>query len=139
MKLITGREALDETNSEDSYYLVSWFQRVLVDTQNIQMAIEQNLDLEEGENHESIFKVAELADHCTAREPVKRPEMGHVVTVLSSLVEQWRPFIAEDDKSYDGIELRMNLSEMLQRWQGDEGTSRMCGDDSDLIISVNTS
>ncbi|RAL48238.1 hypothetical protein DM860_005662 [Cuscuta australis] len=84
MELITGREALDETKSEDSYF-------------------------PEGENQKSIFKVAELADHCTAREPVKRPERGHVVTVLSSLVEQWRFFVAEEDMSYDSIELRMSL------------------------------
>ena len=40
---------------------------------------------------------AELAGHCTAREPSRRPDMGHSVNVLSPLVEKWKPFEDETE------------------------------------------
>ncbi|KAK9288965.1 hypothetical protein L1049_017436 [Liquidambar formosana] len=72
----------------------------------------------------SICKVAELAGHCTAREPFQRPDMGHAVNVLGPLVEEWKPTRHEEEES-SGIDLHMSLPQALLRWQADEGTSTM--------------
>ncbi|KAJ0627755.1 putative protein kinase RLK-Pelle-LRR-IX family [Helianthus annuus] len=127
MELITGRKALDETMPEDRSHLVTWFRRVLISKENIIKAIDQTLDTEDEETLESICKVAELAGHCTAREPYQRPDMGHAVNVLGPLVQQWKPSQSEEEDSY-GIDLHMSLPQILQRWQADEGTSRMFDD-----------
>ncbi|KAF7837052.1 receptor-like kinase TMK4 [Senna tora] len=126
MELITGRRALDDTVPDERSHLVSWFRRVLINKENIPKAIDQTLDPDE-ETMESIYKVAELAGHCTAREPYQRPDMGHAVNVLVPLVEQWKPTSHEEEESY-GIDLHMSLPQALQRWQANEGTSAMFND-----------
>ncbi|KAI7981040.1 Receptor-like kinase TMK4 [Camellia lanceoleosa] len=126
MEIITGRKALDETVPDERAHLVTWFRRVLINKENIHKAIDQTLDPDE-ETFESISKVAELAGHCTAREPFQRPDMGHAVNVLGPLVEQWKPSSHEDEDGY-GIDLHMSLPQALQRWQADEGTSTMFND-----------
>ncbi|XP_016511560.1 receptor-like kinase TMK4 [Nicotiana tabacum] len=125
MEIITGRKALDETMPDERSHLVTWFRRVLINKDNLRKAIDQTLDPDE-ETFESIAKVAELAGHCTAREPFQRPDMGHAVNVLAPLVELWKPTRNEDEDS--GIDLHMSLPQILQRWQADEGTSRMFDD-----------
>lgn len=126
METITGRKALDDTMPDDRAHLVTWFRRVLISKENIPKAIDPNLNLDE-ETIESIYRVAELAGHCTAREPQQRPDMGHAVNVLGPLVEQWKPATREDEDGY-GIDLHMSLPQALQRWQANEGTSTMFGD-----------
>ncbi|KAD5803709.1 hypothetical protein E3N88_15069 [Mikania micrantha] len=133
MELITGRKALDETMPDDKSHLVTWFRRVLVSKENIGKAIDPYLNTEDEETLESICKVAELAGHCTAREPYQRPDMGHAVNVLGPLVQQWKPSQSEED-GY-GIDLHMSLPQVLQRWQADEGTSRMFDDSFDQTQS----
>ncbi|XP_047162125.1 receptor-like kinase TMK4 [Vigna umbellata] len=123
MELITGRRALDDTVPDERSHLVSWFRRVLINKENIPKAIDQTLDPDE-ETMESIYKVAELAGHCTAREPYQRPDMGHAVNVLVPLVEQWKPTSHEEEEGY-GIDIHMSLPQALQRWQANEGTSTM--------------
>ncbi|XP_055813666.1 receptor-like kinase TMK4 [Solanum dulcamara] len=125
MEIITGRKALDETLPDERSHLVTWLRRVLVNKDNLRKAIDPTLDPDE-ETYESICKVAELAGHCTAREPFQRPDMGHAVNVLAPLVELWKPTRNEDEDS--GIDLQMSLPQILQRWQADEGTSRMFDD-----------
>nr|XP_043637966.1 receptor-like kinase TMK4 [Erigeron canadensis] len=122
MELITGRKALDETMPDERCHLVTWFRRVLISKENIRKSVDQMLDTDDEETLESILKVAELAGHCTAREPFQRPDMGHAVNVLGPLVEQWKPSQQKEEETYDH---RMSLPEVLQRWQADEGTSRM--------------
>ncbi|CAH1436412.1 unnamed protein product [Lactuca virosa] len=123
MELITGRKALDETMPDERCHLVTWFRRVLISKENMLKAIDQTLETEDEETLDSISKVAELAGHCTAREPFQRPDMGHAVNVLGPLVEQWKPSRPEEEDGY-GIDLHMSLPQALQRWQADEGTSR---------------
>ncbi|KAL9162190.1 hypothetical protein ABFS82_07G073000 [Erythranthe guttata] len=125
MEIITGRKALDETMPDERSHLVTWFRRVLINKDNLRKSIDSLLDPDE-ETYESICKVAELAGHCTAREPFQRPEMGHAVNVLGPLVEQWKPSKPEEDDG--GIDLHMSLPQALRRWQADEGTSRMFDD-----------
>ncbi|MED6115673.1 Receptor-like kinase tmk4 [Stylosanthes scabra] len=126
MELITGRRALDDTVPDDRSHLVSWFRRIQINKENIPKAIDQTLDPDE-ETMESIYKVAELAGHCTAREPYQRPDMGHAVNVLVPLVEQWKPTNHEEEEGY-GIDLHMSLPQALRRWQANEGTSTMFND-----------
>ncbi|XP_057477613.1 receptor-like kinase TMK4 [Actinidia eriantha] len=126
MEIITGRKALDETMPDERSHLVTWFRRVLINKENLEKAIDQTLDPDQ-ETLESITKVAELAGHCTAREPFQRPDMGHAVNVLGPLVEQWKPSSHEDDESY-GIDIHMSLPQALQRWQANEGTSTVFSD-----------
>ncbi|KAF8016319.1 hypothetical protein BT93_H1737 [Corymbia citriodora subsp. variegata] len=123
MEIITGRKALDDTMPDERAHLVTWFRRVLINKENIPKAIDQTLNPDE-ETLDSIIKVAELAGHCTAREPFQRPDMGHAVNILGPLVEQWKPTSHEEEES-SGINLHMSLPQALQRWQADEGTSSM--------------
>ncbi|KAH8481526.1 hypothetical protein Peur_068797 [Populus x canadensis] len=123
MEIMTGRKALDDTVPDERAHLVTWFRRVLVNKDNLPKAIDQTLNPDE-ETFVSIFKVAELAGHCTAREPHQRPDMGHAVNVLGPLVEQWKPTNHEEEGN-SGIDLHMSLPQFLQRWQADEGTSTM--------------
>ncbi|EEF41765.1 Protein kinase APK1A, chloroplast precursor, putative [Ricinus communis] len=119
MEIITGRKALEDNMPDERAHLVTWFRRVLINKENIPKAIDQTLDPDE-ETLASIYRVAELAGHCTASEPYQRPDMGHAVNVLGPLVEQWRPTSQEDE---GGIDLHMSLPQALQRWQADESTS----------------
>ncbi|ERM97966.1 hypothetical protein AMTRI_Chr06g195230 [Amborella trichopoda] len=123
MELITGRRALDESQPEDSMHLVTWFRRVIANKEKIGKVIDPVIDLDE-ETYKSICTVAELAGHCTAREPHQRPDMGHAVNVLSPLVQQWKPTSTEDEDCF-GIDLDMPLAQVLKRWQANEGTSTM--------------
>lgn len=131
MELITGRKALDDSMPDEKAHLVTWFRRVLINKENIPKAADGALDLDE-ETLNSVNKVAELAGHCTAREPYQRPDMGHAVNILSPLVEQWKPTHQEDD---EGIDLQMSLPQALQRWQANEGTSTMFDDSMSMSFS----
>lgn len=126
MEIITGRKALDDTVPDERSNLVTWFRRVLINKESIRKAIDQTLEPDD-ETFDSICKVAELAGHCSAREPFQRPDMGHAVNVLGPLVEQWKPSSREEEDSF-GIDLHMSLPQALQRWQSDEGTSTMFND-----------
>ncbi|XWS13331.1 hypothetical protein CRYUN_Cryun36dG0028500 [Craigia yunnanensis] len=126
MEIITGRKALDETLPDEKSHLVTWFRRVLINKDNIPKVVDEAVNCDD-ETMESIFKVAELAGHCTARESYQRPDMGHAVNVLGPLVEQWKPTSQEDDEN-SGIDLHMSLPQALRRWQADEGTSTTYGD-----------
>ncbi|KNA14906.1 hypothetical protein SOVF_103090 [Spinacia oleracea] len=128
MELITGRKALDETMPDERSHLVTWFRRILINKDNIRKSIDPILD-PDGETFESISRVAELAGHCTAREPHQRPDMGHAVNVLGPMVEEWKPSCQEEEDSY-GIDLHLSLPQALQRWQANEGTSTMMSDNS---------
>ncbi|GLT49505.1 hypothetical protein SLA2020_230570 [Shorea laevis] len=128
MEIITGRKALDDTLPDEKSHLVTWFRRVLISKNSIQTAVDETLHPDE-ETQVSISRVAELAGHCTARDPQQRPDMGHAVNVLGPLVEQWRPTSQEDEDQY-GIDLHMSLPQALQIWQADEGTSTFYRDTS---------
>ncbi|GKB59881.1 receptor-like kinase TMK4, partial [Tanacetum coccineum] len=74
-------------------------------------------DTDDEERLESIYKVAELAGHCTARNPYQRPDMGHAVYVLGPLVEQWKPSRPEEDDGDPSINLNTSLSLLVRRWE----------------------
>ena len=128
MELVTGRKALDENQPEESMHLVTWFRRqILVNkVENIFNFIDPTLQLND-ETSKSLLVVTELAGHCTSREAQNRPDMGYVVNVLSSLVQQWKPKanLEEDEES---IDLDMSLPQILKKWQAYEGNSMSYSD-----------
>ncbi|KAL3693731.1 hypothetical protein R1sor_007382 [Riccia sorocarpa] len=127
MELITGRRALDETQAEENMHLVTWFRRMNASKETFIKAIDPTLDVTE-EAFKSIVTVAELAGHCTAREPYQRPDMGHAVNVLAPLVELWKP--TDLDEGEGGIDLEMTLPQALKQWQMYEDTSMSGLDDT---------
>ncbi|ESQ34179.1 hypothetical protein EUTSA_v10009860mg [Eutrema salsugineum] len=90
MELITGRKALDAKRSEEDVHLATWFRRMFINKDSFPKAIDETIEINE-ETLRSINKVAQLACHCSAREPQQRPDMSHVVNVLVSLLDQWKP------------------------------------------------
>ncbi|XAR73576.1 Non-specific serine/threonine protein kinase [Bertholletia excelsa] len=134
MELITGRKALDESQPEESMHLVTWFRRMHLSKDTFRKAIDPTIDLDE-ETLASIITVAELAGHCCAREPYQRPDMGHAVNVLSSLVEMWKPSDQSSEDIY-GIDLEMSLPQALKKWQAFEGRSHMDSSSSSLLPSL---
>ncbi|RDY06866.1 Receptor-like kinase TMK4, partial [Mucuna pruriens] len=108
---------LDNTGvSEEMCHFASWFRGILINMENIRMTTDQTLHPDE-ETMESIYKVAELAGHCTAPEAHQRPNMGHAVNVLVPLVEQWKPITHQEERQgYDMINhsiYDMSFSEIL--------------------------
>ncbi|KAJ0042427.1 hypothetical protein Pint_18261 [Pistacia integerrima] len=134
MELITGRKALDESQPEESMHLVTWFRRMHINKDSFRKAIDPTIDLNE-ETLASISTVAELAGHCCAREPYQRPDMGHAVNVLSSLVEFWKPADQNSEDVY-GIDLEMSLPQALKKWQAYEGRSYLDSSSSSLLPSL---
>lgn len=129
MELLTGRRAVDETQPEEDMYLVHWFTKKIRSKQDslLRSAIDPNIlntisDDEAEETFKSIVTVAELAGHCTAQEASQRPDMGHAVSVLRTLLDQWKPkehFEGDDDFSMRD----MSLSRALKQWQEFSGVS----------------
>ncbi|KAF8403366.1 hypothetical protein HHK36_011468 [Tetracentron sinense] len=119
MELLTGLMALDEDRPEESRYLAAWFWNIKSNREKLMAAIDPALDVNE-ETFESISIIAELAGHCTAREPNQRPDMSHAVNVLSPLVEKWKPSNA-DTEEYSGIDYNLPLTQMVKVWQEAEG------------------
>ncbi|CAI9783345.1 unnamed protein product [Fraxinus pennsylvanica] len=119
MELLTGMMALDEDRPEESQYLVAWFWHVKSSKEKLAAAIDPALDVKE-ETSESISIISELAGHCTSREPNQRPDMGHAVNVLVSLVEKWKP-LDDDREECCGIDYNLPLNQMVKDWQEAEG------------------
>ncbi|KAK1410995.1 hypothetical protein QVD17_37538 [Tagetes erecta] len=119
MELLTGLMALDEDRPEESQYLASWFWSIKTNKEKLMAAVDPALNANE-ETFETISVIAELAGHCTAREPSQRPDMGHAVNVLSPLVEKWKPMENEAEE-YCGIDYSLPLTQMVKGWQEAEG------------------
>ncbi|KAK8371184.1 hypothetical protein V6Z12_A01G228200 [Gossypium hirsutum] len=119
MELLTGLMALDDDRPEDTQYLAGWFWHIKSDKEKLRAAIDPTLDIKD-ETFESISIIAELAGHCTAREPNQRPDMGHAVNVLAPLVEKWKP-LDDDSDEYCGIDYSLPLNQMVKGWQEAEG------------------
>lgn len=121
MELITGMTAIDERRiDEETRYLASWFCQIRKDEEKFRAAIDPSLVLTD-EIFESISVIAELAGHCTSREPSQRPDMGHAVTVLVPMVEKWKPSNNEAE-DYMGIDLHLPLLQMVKGWQDAEAS-----------------
>nr|GMD22961.1 receptor-like kinase TMK3 [Ipomoea batatas] len=135
MELLTGLTTLDENRPEESRYLVEWFWLMKSNKEKLIDAIDPALNAKE-DIHNSICIIAELAGHCTAREPNRRPEMGHAVSVLAQLIETWKPEEREEDSSAAN-DFSLPLSEMLKNWQNERtgDFSYISQDSKESIIS----
>lgn len=135
MELLTGLMALDEGRPEDRQYLPAWFWHIKSDKEKLRAIIDSALDVKDDETFESISIIAELAGHCTAREPGQRPDMGHAVNVLAPLVDKWKP-LDDELEEYCGIDYSLPLHQMVKDWQEFEGkdTSYIDLDDSKSSI-----
>ena len=147
MELLTGHKALDETKPEESMHLVTWFRRVIHGTDKAELfdhldpalnaddAIAVGTTSPSSSPSQSVLMVAELAWHCTAREPQNRPDMSHAVNVLSPIVEQWKPNDVPEDE--EGIDLDLTLPQALKKWQAYEGASVSSSDNTrDSMVSM---
>lgn len=123
MEVITGRKALDESQPDESMHLVTWFRKNSVDKDTFRKAIDPTIELDE-ETLASISTVAEIAGYCCAREPTQRPDMAHVVNVLSSLADVWKPTEVDYDDIY-AIDFGMSLQQAVKKWQALEGNSNI--------------
>lgn len=134
MELLTGMMALDDDRPEESQYLAAWFWQIKSDQDKLKAAIDSSLHVVE-DMFPSIYALAELAGHCTARDPNQRPDMGHAVNVLAPLVEKWKPFVGETEE-YSGIDYSLPLNQMVKGWQESEnaGFSYIDLDDSKSSI-----
>ncbi|XP_075500630.1 LOW QUALITY PROTEIN: receptor protein kinase TMK1-like [Primulina tabacum] len=120
MELLTGLAALDEHRPEEQRYLAEWFWRIKSEKEKLIANIDPALDAKE-DIYESVYTIAELAGHCTARDPSQRPDMGYVVNVLARLVDEWKPCEEDIDKD-SGINAGLPLPQMLKGWKEDEVT-----------------
>lgn len=132
MEMITGRKVLDDSLPEDEAHLVTIFRRNMVDKEKFRKFVDPTLELS-AESWNSLLEVADLARHCTAREPYQRPDMCHCVNRLSSLVDQWKPTNIVDDD--EGGTSEMGLHQQLERWRRDDFTIS----DSDSFSTYSTS
>ena len=134
MELLTGLMALDEDRPEESQYLAAWFWSIRSNKEKLMAAVDPSLNANE-ETFETISVIAELAGHCTAREPSQRPDMGHAVNVLSPLVEKWKPMENEAEE-YCGIDYSLPLTQMVKGWQEAEGKDNSYVDLDDSKSSI---
>lgn len=83
MELITCRKLVDQTKSNNSIHLATWFCNNNLNKEKdiLIMAIDPTIQLDE-EIMASIQKVAELAGHYYDKEVSQRLDMGYVVSVL---------------------------------------------------------
>ncbi|KAM0055999.1 putative protein kinase RLK-Pelle-LRR-IX family [Helianthus debilis subsp. tardiflorus] len=108
MELITGRRAQGTTLEEESVPLVKWFLQTYKDEVTFRKAVDPTLDLDE-ETLACVSTVAELAAHCCASKPHKRPNMSQVVNVLSYLADPWN--LSEPE--HEGVDIDMNIDSGL--------------------------
>lgn len=134
MELLTGLMALDEDRPEESQYLAAWFWSIRSNKEKLMAAVDPSLNANE-ETFETISVIADLAGHCTAREPGQRPDMGHAVNVLSPLVEKWKPMENEAEE-YCGIDYSLPLTQMVKGWQEAEGKDSSYVDLDDSKSSI---
>jgi hypothetical protein len=136
MELLTGRRAVDETLPEEDMYLVAWFATKMRSRQEavFRSMIDPTIrDIDDETTFKSLTTVAELAGHCTAREPAQRPDMGHVVSVLRPLVDEWKPMSMdynaeassrESDMTLAGVEAVAGIQGRFQHAEHRDGHQR---------------
>ncbi|KAJ3677921.1 hypothetical protein LUZ60_001724 [Juncus effusus] len=119
MELITGRPALDESLPDSTRHLPAFFlSRLKLSKPSLWSTVDQSMA--DSVHQDSIFKVAELAGHCVARDPHQRPEMGYVVNVLSGLVDRWRPVVGREEEC-EGVDFSKGLMELVEGWKEMDG------------------
>ncbi|XP_057807494.1 LOW QUALITY PROTEIN: receptor-like kinase TMK3 [Salvia miltiorrhiza] len=117
MELVTGLVAVDERRPEEKQYLVEWFWQIKDDKATMLAAVDPALNVDD-ETRDSIIAVADLAGHCTVKDPSHRADMGYAVTVLARLVDTWRPHQGTSRCSSNRSDLP--LPELVRSWQEED-------------------
>ncbi|KAF9664874.1 hypothetical protein SADUNF_Sadunf16G0063400 [Salix dunnii] len=91
MELLIGLMALNEDRSEESQFLAAWFWHIRSDKPKLRAAIDPALDAKD-ETFESISIVAELAGHCTTREPQAKTRYGTYCECTSPTCREMETF-----------------------------------------------
>lgn len=117
MELVTGLVAVDEQRPEEKQYLVDWFWKIKEDRAILLACVDPALNVDE-DGHDSIIAVAELAGHCTVKDPSRRADMGYAVSVLAQLVETWRPH--EGMSRCSSTRSEMPLPELVRSWKEED-------------------
>ncbi|CAN1732258.1 Receptor-like kinase TMK3, partial [Linum perenne] len=133
MELLTGLTALNEDRAEETRYLPEWFRRISADREKIMDALDPVLEKNK-ETVESMGIVVELAGHCAAREASQRPDMSHAVTILSQLVDKWKPSDDNSSQNFAGMDLQAPLMQILKGLQ-DKGNNTSDTSSSSASIS----
>lgn len=115
MELVTGQEAIDERRYGDDHHIPTWFRKVFSDKESFEKAIDKTMELKE-EDRSIINEVAKLAIHCCAKELAHRPEMGYVVSTLTSLTGHWKPDDIEEERDMEDTV----ISDIIKGWKSRE-------------------
>ncbi|KQJ88573.1 receptor-like kinase TMK4 [Brachypodium distachyon] len=121
MEMLAGRKALDDSLPEDETHLVTIFRKSMLDKEKFRKFVDTTMELS-AEAWKSLLEVADLARHCTAREPNQRPDMSHCVNRLSSLLDEWKPTDIDDDDDDECETSQMGLNQQLEKWRCDDFT-----------------
>ncbi|PKU76746.1 receptor-like kinase TMK4 [Dendrobium catenatum] len=121
LELMTSRKVLDDTVPDEDANLVATFRRIHPrDVSSLDKFVDSSI-FPNDESCRSIADVAEIAYHCTTRDPNYRPEMSNVVTMLSPIADQWSPN-NYGDHGGDG-KLSISLTSMVHKWQVSDDSS----------------
>lgn len=121
LELMTSRKVLDDTVPDEDANLVAAFRRVYSrGAAGLERFIDRSI-FPDDESRSSIMAVADIAFHCTSREPVCRPEMSNVVTMLSPVADRWSP--GNYSNHDDDAESTVSLTSMIHRWQMTDDSS----------------
>ncbi|KAF8652948.1 hypothetical protein HU200_062378 [Digitaria exilis] len=112
MEIITGRKAIDESLPDDGKFLAPIFKTKVLDKEKFRDIVDPALELND-EDWDTLLEVADLAHHCTALEPRHRPGMHNCVTILSNMVDQWKPTVVGCEK---GETSSMGLNQLVDKW-----------------------
>ncbi|PKA49672.1 putative receptor protein kinase TMK1 [Apostasia shenzhenica] len=116
LELMTSRKVLDDSVPDEDANLVAAFRRIYPrNATNLDRFVDSSL-FPDDESRSTMADVAEIAYHCAAREPNRRPEMSNVVAMLSPVGDRWCPSSTYDDHDADG-DSSLKLSSMVKKWQ----------------------
>lgn len=122
MELLTGLAAVDSRRAEEKQYLVEWFWEIKSSKATLLESIDPALDADE-ETYKSMCVVAELAGHCSVKDPNHRPDMRYAVSVLARLVETWKPH--EGTSRCSSTKSTLPLPQLVKGWQEEESIPSM--------------
>lgn len=115
MEIITGRKAIDESLPDDGKFLAPIFKTKVLDKEKFRDIVDPALELND-EDWDTLLEVADLAHHCTALEPRHRPGMHNCVTILSNMVDQWKPTVVGCEKGETSSMGLKGLNQLVDKW-----------------------
>lgn len=134
MELVTGIPAFDDSRPMDKKYIAQWFLPIKSSKEMLKAIIDPAIEVDE-ETFENVCIIAELAGHCTSSNEFQRPEMAHIVSVLSPLVEKWKPTHDDEDECME-TDRDQSLSQMVKIWQARDASGFYNSKTTDHKVSI---